>query len=109
MTKVFICSPYSADTQDGIDTNVDNARAYCALAVSKGYLPIAPHIYFTQFLNDHNREQRAMGMAFGMKLLQECDEMWVFGKPSNGMQQEIEVAKRIYFLQIKFIDGEEHR
>ena len=45
---VFICSPYAGD----ITHNVENARRYCRFAVAKGYIPIAPHLLFPQFMND---------------------------------------------------------
>lgn len=42
---VYICSPYRGD----IETNSQNARAYCSLAASQGCIPFAPHLLFTQF------------------------------------------------------------
>lgn len=47
---IYICSPYFGDTK----TNVENAKRYSRFAVDKHYLPIAPHIYFTQFMDDSN-------------------------------------------------------
>ena len=44
---VYICSPYAGD----IDANVDAARRYSRFAVEQGYIPIAPHLLFPQFLN----------------------------------------------------------
>lgn len=53
-------------------------------------IPIAPHIYFTQFLNDENAEDRAFGLEAGLSLLSECDELWYFGDQiSHGMTDEI--------------------
>lgn len=31
----------------------------------------------------------------GMELLRRCDEIWVFGEPSEGMRDEIEEAKSL--------------
>ena len=45
---VYICSPYAGD----IETNTAAARRYCRFAVEAGYIPIAPHLLFPQFLND---------------------------------------------------------
>ncbi len=36
MPKVYICSPFAGD----VETNVRNARRYCAFAVSRGYNPL---------------------------------------------------------------------
>ena len=44
---VYICSPFSGD----VETNVANARRYSRYAVDKGYIPIAPHLLFPQFLD----------------------------------------------------------
>lgn len=57
-------------------------------------VPIAPHVYCTQFLNDMNPDERAVGMEMGIALLDMCDELWAYGmeNPSEGMQREIEYA-----------------
>lgn len=46
---VYICSPYSHGC---INTNIEKAQKYSRFAVDKHYLPITPHIYFTQFMDD---------------------------------------------------------
>lgn len=51
---VYICSPYSGDTE----RNTANARRYSRFAVDRHYLPITPHIYFTQFMDDNIPEER---------------------------------------------------
>ena len=45
---VYICSPYAGDVQ----ANTEAARRYSRFAVETGYIPIAPHLLFPQFLND---------------------------------------------------------
>ncbi len=85
MKKVFICSPYRGD----IEQNRLNALKYARHAVLEGYLPIVPHIYFTQFLDENSPEERAQGIALGIELMKYCNEMWVFGEPTAGMQNEI--------------------
>ena len=61
---VYICSPFSGD----VETNVANARRYSRFAVDKGYIPIAPHLLFPQFI------------VFGSRI-------------SSGMEAEIKRAK----------------
>jgi hypothetical protein len=88
---VYICSPYAGDVEE----NVKKARRYSRFAVEKGYLPITPHLLFTQFLNDNLQSERDLGMFFGIVLMSKCSEVWVFGDTiSSGMKTEIEVAKR---------------
>ena len=90
---VYICSPLRGDVLE----NQQRARGFCKLALQARYIPIAPHIYFTQFLNDDSPEERAQGIEAGLELLKLCRKMWVFlppgGEPSQGMKQEIELAK----------------
>ena len=88
---VYICSPLSGD----VELNQDNARRYCRFAVDSGYIPLAPHIYFTQFMNDHNPKERDLALFMDTVLLSKCAELWVFGDViSRGMSIEIEKAKR---------------
>lgn len=88
---VYICSPFSGNVEE----NVENARRYCRFAVDKGYIPIAPHLLFPQFLDDNNFIEREMGIHFGNVLMSHCAEVWVFGEYiSSGMNAEIDRAKR---------------
>ena len=72
---VYICSPFSGD----VEGNVANARRYSRYAVDKGYIPIAPHLLFPQFLDDDNPEERELGLFFGNALMSKCTEIWGFG------------------------------
>ena len=87
---VYICSPYAGD----IDTNIDAARRYSRFAVDKGYIPVAPHLLFPQFLDDADPDERELGIFFGNAIMSKCSEVWVFGsRISAGMQAEIRRAK----------------
>lgn len=87
--KVFICSPYRGDRQG----NAERAAGYSRMAYEKGYLPIAPHLLFPQFLDDEKEEERQAGIQMGLDLLLYCDEVWVFGGITEGMLTEIAVAE----------------
>ena len=87
---VYICSPYAGD----IETTVVAARRYSRFAVEKGYIPIAPHLLFPQFLNDSDPNERELGLFLGNAIMSKCSEIWVFGsKISNGMAAEINRAR----------------
>lgn len=87
---VYICSPYAGD----INKNVEAARRYSRFAVDSGYIPIAPHLLFPQFLNDADPNERELGLFFGNALMSKCAEVWVFGNTiSPGMAAEIKRAK----------------
>lgn len=84
---VFISSPYGADPEG----NTVKARIYCRFAVDKGAVPLAPHLLYPQFLSEE--KERSLALTFGLRLLDRCDEMWVFGIPSPGMKAEITRAR----------------
>ena len=90
---VFICSPYRGETPDEVQQNTRNAEWYCRLAYTLGYIPFAPHLYFTRFLADNCETERKDGMAMGKVIMLQCAELWVFGdKISDGMRSEIAYA-----------------
>lgn len=93
MKKVYICSPCRGD----YEKNIQKAQGYCREVVHMGVIPIAPHVYLTQFLNDTIPEERSIGLNIGLELLKECNEVWVYGiqNPSEGMKAEIELAKEL--------------
>ena len=97
--KVFICSPFRGD----MEGNAGKAAAYCRMACEQGFLPVAPHLLFPQFLNEGIEEERRIDIAMGMELLALCDEMWVFGEATEGMAAEIayatEQGKEIIFTE----------
>lgn len=98
--KVFICNPFRGDEAG----NSVRAANYCRKAYEEGYLPFAPHLFFPQFLNEGSLKERADGIAMGMALLKECAEVWVFGKATDGMMQEIQFAAEqgvpVYFKEV---------
>ena len=65
---VFICSPYADDPVG----NERRALRYCRFAVCRGCIPIAPHLYFTRFLDETNPQDRELGLFMGRVLLTKC-------------------------------------
>ena len=88
---IFICSPYRGD----VEANKENARNYSRFAFEQGGIPFAPHLLFTQFLNDDVPEERDTGLCLGLELLARCNALWAFGTPTMGMAMEIQEAKRL--------------
>ena len=64
-------------------------------AVERGCIPVTPHIYLTQFMDDNVPEERELALKIGSELVLGCSELWAFGidHPSAGMAAEIELAK----------------
>ena len=87
---VYVCSPYSGD----VEKNVANALRYCRFAVDSGYLPLAPHLFFPQFMDDADETERDLALFMNIVILAKCAELWVFGeKISPGMAREIRKAE----------------
>lgn len=111
--RVFICSPYRAAItaeerkslpaaelielrEQRLMENMLIALAGCAFAHAHGKLPLAPHLYFTRFLEDNDPEERAEGIRLGSDWLMECEQVWVMSeKISEGMKAEITLASSL--------------
>jgi len=91
MKKVYICSPCRGDYEN----NIQRAKEYSRAAAMRGCIPITPHIFLTQFMDDTIPDERELALKMGRELVLMCSELWAFGldHPSAGMAAEIEVAK----------------
>lgn len=92
MKKVFVCSPYRGDIEKNTKRAADSAKIICEC----GYIPIVPHLYFPQFLNENDQFERIRGIELGVELMKDCDLLWLLGPTiTNGMEYELEAAKEI--------------
>lgn len=67
MKLVYICSRYRADATHTVEEAVDSALYACSVAISKGYAPIAPHLYLPRCLDDNEPAERAAGTLRGWR------------------------------------------
>ena len=100
--KIFVCSPYRPTLKteecrkDELAANINRAKEACRILATLGFLSLALHLYFTQFLKDEDVQERNTGMKLGMRWLEVADELWVFGNTiSEGMAVEIEKAHEL--------------
>ena len=100
MKLVFICSPYRSDNPDPhgraveILRNIQMACTGCRIAVERGMIPFAPHLFYPQFLSEET--EREAGIKMGMQMLSMCEELWVLGrKVTDGMAKEISYAREL--------------
>jgi len=95
MKKVYICSPCKGD----INGNREKTLLYSKYVMSQGFIPFAPHLYFTEFsefLDDDKPKEREIVLRLALEWLFQCNEVWVFGETiSEGMKNEIEIANKI--------------
>ena len=75
MKKVYICSPCRGDYEN----NIQRAKEFSRAAVERGCIPVTPHIYLTQFMDDTVPAERELGLSIGRELVLMCDELWAFG------------------------------
>lgn len=91
----YICSPYRANTIEGVNRHKAYARQLVKMAIDEGYTPICPHLYITEVLNDNNPHEREQGLRVGLELLKACDVIIVGATHgiSDGMLAEIKQAE----------------
>ncbi len=89
MATVFISHPY-AGNQRG---NVDKVRRLARSLATDGDLPLAPHIYLPQFIDETTERELALRVCLAFVAL--ADELRFFGEPTEGMRLEIAEARRL--------------
>jgi hypothetical protein len=104
--RVYICSPLRGD----IAGNMRRAKDYARFAYDCGCLPIVPHLYFPQFLNDDIEAERADALLWGLDAIKDCGELWVFGdRITDGMRAERNMAQRLRIQVRYFTENMEER
>lgn len=97
MRRVFICSPWRSSHREQLEKNRKLAQELCLAAIRGGCAPFAPHLLYTQFLDDTEIGDRDIGIAAGLAYLRICDELWrpAGVDPTDGMRSEIAIATSI--------------
>jgi len=99
---VFVCSS-SLENGQG---NIENVRRYCNYVFNCGAVPFAPQLFFPQFLDTSDADQRKSIIGAGIVVLSECDELWAFGdRLSETMRLELKVADGLA-IPMKFFNNE---
>lgn len=98
---IYVCSPFSGD----IEGNLELARKYSRFVVDEGGIPLTPHLYLPQFMQEET--ERELAMFMDLALLSKCAELWAFGDViSPGMQVEIDRAQH-KGMPVRFVSKEE--
>lgn len=112
--RIYLCSPLLGGNDDGLfilegeyselrkiqlkrTRNELYARACLKELTLKGYLVSAPHLLYAQVLDDFNPQERALGLALGLRELEGCEALVICGRfgISEGMEGEIAMANRL--------------
>jgi hypothetical protein len=94
--RVFLCSPFTASTKQGIAENIVFARKCIVDCLRRGEASFASHLLYTQpgILNDHVPAEREAGMKAGERFLHICDLVacYIDRGVSSGMRRELRLA-----------------
>lgn len=91
MEMVYICAPLRGDVQK----NIEFARQKAQEVFQQGSIPICPHLMFPPIADPNHSEQDQSAREMGLKLLEKCTQINVYGKVLTvGMIEEIRHAKR---------------
>lgn len=85
---IFVSAPYRVNVKE----NVRQAERCCRSVYQQWGIPFAPNLLYTRFLDDYDLEEQFAGLNLGAEVLQRCDALWAFGKPTAGMMYEIDTA-----------------
>jgi DNA polymerase-3 subunit epsilon len=88
--RVYVCHPFASDPVGHTATVWRIARRL----IEGGVLPIAPHLYLPQLVDERTERARALALCLG--LVEAADELWVFGDHlSEGMRLEVAHAHAV--------------
>ena len=97
----YVCAPTTGEAGN----NNKKVRGYCRKLYELGYLPVAPHLLFPQFVNNNVPAEHNDSINMAADVLRRCRVVVVCGKTnSEVMTSEIELARRLGIV-ITTLDG----
>lgn len=107
--RVYICSQYGS--QGNKENNLELAKLFCMNVIEGGNVPICPHLFLSQVLNDDVSSQRQQGLSIGLRMLEDADMLLVCSRISKGMAAEIAKAWNmeipVVIMNMKNLYGED--
>ena len=92
---IYVCAPFSADPV----SNTARARIIARCLVHAGHLPVVPHLLFPAILDEGT--DRDLALQLCLRLVQLVDEVWVYGRLTEGMRLEISAAEK-FGIPVRF-------
>ena len=92
---IYICAAFSEDPV----TNMIKVRTIARCLAHAEHLPLVPHLLFPPILDEGTERQLALELC--LRLVQLADELWVYGKPTEGMRLEISAAEK-FGIPVRF-------
>lgn len=105
MKKVFIISNFKGD----IEANIKKALYYGQIVIGTGRIPVVPYLYFKQFLNENNPNEKMKIVDMGLELMEDCDEVYLMGFDiTEGMEFELDYARGLR-IPVSLYDADMNR
>jgi len=105
MDRVFVASPFTAPTFEGIARHIRYARACCYDCFKRGEAPYVGHLQNTQpgILRDEVPEERDQAIKAGLRWMAVCDRLVVYTDLgiSSGMDEEIKYAREVLGIKVE--------
>lgn len=96
MIRIFIASPFAAATPEEYERHKEYARACMLDSICRGEAPFAPHLLWTQVLDDRLHEERELALRMGEVWLAVAHKLCLYTDfgTSSGMAIEEAFADR---------------
>ena len=81
------------------------ARKYAEEVISNGGMPVFPFQMYKAIFPETNRLMVSFIQSMALRILKECDEVWVFGDRLSGfMMDEISLVTAFY-IPVRYVNG----
>jgi len=97
MTRIYVCHPWRDDPAG----NARKLEEICHVIVENGALPVCPPLFLSRFLCEET--ERALALKLCLEMLSDCDVVFQFDEPTEGMSAELLHAEK---LGIPVVSGE---
>lgn len=95
--RVIIESPYAAETEAGVERNMEYLAACIFDSLDRNEAPFASHGFYTIYLEDGNLQDRAQGMIAGWSWMRAAELVAVYSDLgiSEGMKRGMDLARQL--------------
>ena len=84
---VYVCHAFAGDCR----RNRERLLGICRNITEQGHTPLAPQLVLPEYIDEDT--ERELALKHYLQLLELVDEVWVYGQPTAGMEQEITAAR----------------
>lgn len=97
---VYICAPLRGN----VEQNIEFARQRAREVFQTGEIPICPHLMFPPIADPGDPDEDQAAREMGLRLLTLCQQVNVCGVCTAGMQEEIDLARKLS-IPVRVIKG----